>query len=217
MMVSRVTVGGAFDGRLSEGDVVLRVAGQPVTRPQEVERLMEKHSAGNAEAVCWKVLRSRQQVEARVQPSVRASDGTVRIIVFNGIVLRPTPRAVAERGGPVRPHTRPGEGLYFWHIFAGSPADTFGLSAPGWLVQVDEEATPSIDGLLDVIRSGKLSGREWLRCRTMDSEGRPTVRALQPDAKFWPTVELARCSDEGLEVDTGAVKPRWLRIEHGDK
>lgn len=41
----------------------------------------------------------------------------------------------ASRRAKVRPHTRPGAGLYFWHIFPGSPADTFGLSAPGWLVQ----------------------------------------------------------------------------------
>ena len=36
LMVSRVTGGGAFDGRLSEGDVVLKVGGRPVTRPQDI-------------------------------------------------------------------------------------------------------------------------------------------------------------------------------------
>jgi len=210
LLLSRVTTGGAFDGRLAEGDVVLRVAGKAVTRPQEVERLMEKHSR-SGEEVCWRVLRSKKEVEAQVLPSVRATDGTSRLLVFLGIVMRGTPRAVAERGGPVRPHTRPGEGLYFWHIFPGSPADTFGLTAPGWLVQVDEDDTPSIDGLLEIIHSGRLKGREWLRCCTMDADGRQTVKALQPDAIFWPTVELAR----GATSDDGP-KPRWSRTEHSD-
>jgi len=216
MLVSRVTAGGAFDKRLAEGDVVLRVAGQPVTRPQDVERLMELHSKGSGEAVTWTVLRSRQQFEASVTPSVRSSDGTQRLVIFNGIVMRPTPRAVAERGGPVRPHTRPGAGLYFWHIFPGSPADTFGLSAPGWLVQVDDEELLSIDALLEAIHAGKFKGRDWLRCRTMDSEGRPTVRALQPDETFWPTVELALHRPDGEDAASGAAKPRWVRTEHLD-
>jgi len=220
LMVSRVTAGGACDGQLAEGDVVLRVSGRPVTRPQEVEALMEQQrpasegGAASAEAVVWQVLRSRQQVEVPVQPSWRCSDGTSRLVVFNGIVLRPTLRAVAERGGPVPPHAQPGEGLYYWYIFPGSPADTFGLVAPGWLVQVDDEATPNIDCLVQAACAGKFRGREWLRCCTMDSEGRPTVRALQPDPLFWPTMELHRCREGG---DAGKwTSLHWARVEHED-
>mmetsp|Transcript_11262 Transcript_11262/g.26579 ORF Transcript_11262/g.26579 Transcript_11262/m.26579 type:complete len:1017 (+) Transcript_11262:1-3051(+) len=217
LMVSRVTTGGACDGLLSEGDVVLRVCGRPVTRPQEVEALLEQQRPGTGAGVgtpgIWQVLRSRQQVDVPVQPSWRCSDGTSRLLVFNGLALRPTLRAVAERGGPVPPHARPGEGLYFWYIFPGSPADTFGLMAPGWLVSVDDEATPNIGSLLEAVSSGKFRGREWLRCCTMDSEGRPTVRALQPDSVFWPTIELRGCID-GSGAGKGTVQ--WTRIEHAD-
>merc|ERR1712048_1476214 len=122
-----------------------------------------------------------------VHPSLRSSDGTNRLLVFNGIVLRPTLRAVAERGGPVLEHTKPGQGLYFWYIFSGSPAETFGVTGPGWLIQVNDVPTPSIDELLSVIRSGIFKESQWLRCRTVDAEGRPTIRALQPDRCFWPT------------------------------
>lgn len=223
LMVSRVTSGGACDGRLSEGDVVLRIAGQPVTRPQEVERLMELGGGGESAgregaAVVWSLLRSKKQVEVPLQPSWRGSDGNQRLITFNGVVLRSTPRAVAERGGPLLPHTRPGEGLYFWHVFPGSPADTFGIKAPGWLVQVDDVELLSIDALLTAIRAGKFRGREWLRCRTMDSEGRPIVRALQPDPVFWPTVELTRTREEpgdsGKEPKSSGF--HWVRSEHPD-
>merc|ERR1712187_477855 len=108
------------------------------------------------------------------------------------MVLRPTLRAVAERGGPMPKHAEPGQGLYFWYVYPGSPADTFGVLAPGWLVQVDEEPTGGIDELLNAVKAGKFEGREWLRCRTMDCEGRPSVRALQPYPVFWPLIELAR-------------------------
>merc|ERR1711924_461836 len=143
---------------------------------------------------------------------MRASDGTERLLVFNGMVLRPTLRAVAERGGPALQHTRPGEGLYFWYIFPGSPADTFGIAGPGWLMQVNDEPTPNIERLLEVIHTGKFCGVEWLRCSTMDSEGRRTVRALQPDKLFWPTLELVR----QLNADGDGSAPRWARIEHSD-
>mmetsp|Transcript_92212 Transcript_92212/g.192818 ORF Transcript_92212/g.192818 Transcript_92212/m.192818 type:complete len:1083 (+) Transcript_92212:50-3298(+) len=209
LMLSRVTTGGTFDGKLAEGDVLLKVASKGVTRPQEVEQLMNEHSP-NGEPVWWKVLRSREEKDFQVSASVRPSDGTARILVFLGIVMRPTPRAVSERGGPVRPHAQPGQGLYFWHIFDGSPADTFGLRPPGWLVQVDDQPTDSIDTLLEIIHSGKLKGRSWLRCCTTDAEGRETVRALQPDPDFWPTVELCRCFDDD------GPKPRWARSEHPD-
>lgn len=211
LMVSRVTTGGACDGQLCEGDVILRVADTPVTRPQEVERLMEKCTHDSGAEVLWKVLRSKSQVERPVQARWRSSDGTSRLLVFNGLVVRPTLRAVAERGGPLHPHARPGEGLYYWYIFPGSPADTFGLVAPGWLVQVDDEATGSMDSILDALHAGKFQGREWLRCQTMDAEGRTTVRALQPDALFWPTVELVRRVSEHGEA------PRWDYIEHGSE
>merc|ERR1719401_3418172 len=115
---------GEFDGHLMEGDIVVRVDGRYVTRPQEVERAME--IKGN-EGVTWHVLRSRSIVECSLRPSWRCSDGTERLIVFNGIVLRRTPRAVAERGGSLKGAER---GLYFWYVIAGSPADTFGVPCP---------------------------------------------------------------------------------------
>mmetsp|Transcript_22583 Transcript_22583/g.52603 ORF Transcript_22583/g.52603 Transcript_22583/m.52603 type:complete len:1114 (+) Transcript_22583:59-3400(+) len=213
LRVSRITSGGQCDGRLMEGDLVLRVAGQSVARPREVERLMEQTLPGEeAKAVVWQVLRSRKIVEASVVPDTFSSDGTERLVVFNGAVLRPTLRAVAERGGPALPHTQPGRGLYFWYIFPGSPADTFGLldtRFTGWLMQVNDSPTDSIQGLLDVIQSGVLRDCEWLRCKVMDTEGRMTVRTLQPDPLFWPTVELVRKPADGSE------RPTWVRIEHG--
>eukprot|EP00927_Polykrikos_kofoidii_P072471 TRINITY_DN68587_c0_g1_i1.p1 TRINITY_DN68587_c0_g1~~TRINITY_DN68587_c0_g1_i1.p1 ORF type:complete len:1221 (+),score=175.31 TRINITY_DN68587_c0_g1_i1:79-3663(+) len=236
LMVSRVTAGGECDGQLQEGDVLLRVEGTPVTRPQEVERRMwlsltagsvdgtgsgcssrcekPQETNGSDYATCIQVLRSKVPVEVRIRPSHCGTDGTNRLLVFNGMVLRPTLRAVAERGGPVLPHARPGQGLYFWYIFPGSPADTFSIAGPGWLVQVNDEPTPSIEALLAVLRSGTLSGCTWLRCRTVDSEGRPTVRALQPDELFWPTVELVRLWENSGNDN---LSPRWERVEHSGK
>ncbi|CAE8581024.1 unnamed protein product [Polarella glacialis] len=209
LTVSRITAGGTCDqdGGLIEGDIVLKVAGQPVTRPQEVERLISRKDALDLAPVLWTVLHSKEQVEVRVQPSRSCSDGTTRLLLFNGLVLRATPRAIAERGGPALPNSQPGQGLYFWYVFPGSPADTFELAAPGWLVQVDSEPTPSIDRLLELLRSGKFHGREWLRCHIMDSEGRPTVRALKPDQLFWPTVELTRRADDAV-----CSPGRWERV-----
>merc|ERR1711871_1381800 len=118
-----------------EGDILVQVEGRFVTRPQEVEFSME--SKGRTGKV-WQVLRSRALTECIVHPSWRCSDGTGHIVLFNGIVLRCTPRAVAERGGPLKGAEK---GLYFWTVMAGSPADTFAFPCTGWLAKVDEFPT----------------------------------------------------------------------------
>mmetsp|Transcript_47675 Transcript_47675/g.113559 ORF Transcript_47675/g.113559 Transcript_47675/m.113559 type:complete len:1090 (-) Transcript_47675:48-3317(-) len=218
LRVGRITSGGGCDGVLLEGDLILSINGKPVTKPHEVEREMRKCHVARAEvnSMSWRVQRSRQPVDLDLRPTLLHSDGTEHIVVFNGVVLRPTPRAVAERGGPTLPFTRPGQGLYFWYIYPGSPADTFSFADSramrnlGWLVQLNNEPTPSIERLLEIIHSGALSGCEWLRCHVMDAEGRLSVRALRPDFEFWPTVEIVRKKQEDEEYKT----PTWVRLEH---
>ncbi|CAE6955437.1 NMA111, partial [Symbiodinium sp. KB8] len=166
LRVGRITSGGGCDGVLLEGDLILSINGKPVTKPHEVEREMRKCHVARAEvnSMSWRVQRSRQPVDLDLRPTLLHSDGTEHIVVFNGVVLRPTPRAVAERGGPTLPFTRPGQGLYFWYIYPGSPADTFSFADSramrnlGWLVQLNNEPTPSIERLLEIIHSGALSG-----------------------------------------------------------
>lgn len=221
LRVGRIMSGGGCDGILLEGDLVLSINGKPVTKPHEIEREMRKcHTCDGEESVSsmrWRVQRSRQPMDLDLTPTLLHSDGTEHIVVFNGVVLRLTPRAVAERGGPTLPFTRPGQGLYFWYIYPGSPADTFSFADSramrnlGWLVQLNNEPTPSIDRLLEIIHSGALSGCEWLRCHVMDAEGRLSVRALRPDFEFWPTVEIVRRKSQGQETYQA---PTWERVEH---
>ncbi|CAE7240652.1 NMA111, partial [Symbiodinium necroappetens] len=111
LRVGRITSGGGCDGVLLEGDLILSINGKPVTKPHEVEREMRKCHVARAEvnSMSWRVQRSRQPVDLDLRPTLLHSDGTEHIVVFNGVVLRPTPRAVAERGGPTLPFTRPGQ------------------------------------------------------------------------------------------------------------
>ena len=221
LRVGRIMSGGGCDGILLEGDLVLSVNGKPVTKPHEIEREMRKcHTPDGGDSVSgmrWRVQRSRQPMDLDLTPTLLHSDGTEHIVVFNGVVLRPTPRAVAERGGPTLAFTRPGQGLYFWYIYPGSPADTFSFADSramrnlGWLVQLNNEPTPSIERLLEIIHSGALSGCEWLRCHVMDAEGRLSVRALRPDFEFWPTVEIVRRKSQGEDKYQA---PTWARVEH---
>eukprot|EP00913_Durusdinium_trenchii_P020135 g18922.t1 len=117
---------------------------------------------------------------------VLSINGKPHIVVFNGVVLRPTPRAVAERGGPTLAFTRPGQGLYFWNLCSIKPR-----------LPMDHRPPFKPERLLEIIHSGALSGCEWLRCHVMDAEGRLSVRALRPDFEFWPTVEIVRRKSEG--------------------
>ncbi|CAK9049172.1 Pro-apoptotic serine protease NMA111 [Durusdinium trenchii] len=203
LRVGRITSGGGCDSILLEGDLVLSINGKPVTKPHEVEREMRKcHSpdSGDGASVSsmrWRVQRSRQPMDLDLTPTLLRSDGTEHIVVFNGVVLRPTPRAVAERGGPTLAFTRPGQvemgrrENWLQYIYPGSPADTFSFADSramrnlGWLVQLNNEPTPSIERLLEIIHSGALSGCEWLRCHVMDAEGRLSVRALRPVTGQW--------------------------------
>merc|ERR1712232_184591 len=141
LMVHRVMQKGKCDGQLMEGDIVVQVEGRYVTRPQEVERAMDSQGRNGT---AWQVLRSWTLTDCTVQPSWRCSDGTEHIVLYNGIVLRCTPRAVAERGGPLKGAEK---GMYFWHVLPGSPADTFAFPCPGWLAEVEEFPTPTLEKL----------------------------------------------------------------------
>lgn len=68
-------------------------------------------------------------------------------------------------------------------------------------MQLNNEATPNIERLLEVIHSGALSGCEWLRCHVMDAEGRLSVRALRRLGR------VARPS--GFEGLTSSFGPPW--------
>jgi S1-C subfamily serine protease len=178
LVVDRVARGGPADGRLAAGDLLLDVGGKPVTRFREVEE------ASQQPAVSMTVLRDGGPHAVALDPVVTDGAGPRRVLVWGGAVLQRPPRELALQRG-VRL-----DGVYVAGRFGGSPAQRDGLVPMVRITAVNGSPTPDLDAFLAAVR--KIGDRQAVRLRTVDLEGRVSMRALELDLHYWPTTELVR-------------------------
>lgn len=166
---------------LKVGDLLLEADGAVVTRFRQVER------AAQAESVGLRVLRDGSMLQLDVPTVPLGSDGTDRVLLWAGAMLQAPPRALAMQRGqlPV--------GVYVAGRFGGSPADRHQLASTRRIVAVDGQPTPDLDAFLAAV-AGK-QGRDSVRLRIVNLDGRARVVTLELDSHYWPTLELRRSAD----------------------
>lgn len=174
---------------LEEGDLLLGVGGEPVTRIRDVETAVQ-----GREAVELEVLRDGAERALRVPTRVLPGRGIERTVLWAGALLQVPHRAVAAQRGIPR------EGVYVAWFAWGSPAHRYELGATRRITHVDGQPTPDLDALLAAVATKR--DRDAVRVRTLDLQGRVEVTTLKLDLAYWPTAELRR-TPEG-----------WTRLEH---
>ncbi len=168
---------------LREGDLILAIDGEPVTRVREVERAVQQ-----TEEIELTLLRDGGELLIRVPTDVLSDRGRERALLWAGALLQEPHRAVAtQRGIP------PG-GIYVSWFAWGSPSHRYGLGATRRIVDVDNQPTPDLDAFLAAVAEKR--DRDSVRLRTRDLEGKAGVITLKLDTRYWPTTELHR-SPEG--------------------
>lgn len=181
------------------GDLLAAVHGEVVTTVQAVETLLQKAiaEAGVRPSdaffkVKLTILRQGAECEIEVLVPLLTSDGSARILLWHGLVLQETPRAVHESRNSIVPGT-----VHISHTFLGSPADSNSIMGD-FLVSVDGEPTPTLDAVVK-LSSQKLQAtpglpceRHRLRVESADVDGRHFVSMLEPDPLFWPTAEISQ-------------------------
>jgi pro-apoptotic serine protease NMA111 len=182
-------VGGTPAAKLfQQGDLVLAIDGNVVTRFREVERAV-------ADKLRVKVTVWRARAEQTLDVDTVELPGTDidRIVLWAGATLQAPHRAMsAQRGIPPI-------GVYVGYFSYGSPATRYGLYPGRRIVEVDGVPTPNLDAFLAAV-TGR-PDRASVRLRTITWNNAPEVITLKLDKHYWPAYELVR-SGQGWERRT---------------
>jgi len=177
LTVVRMVGGSPAAKLLKQGDLVLAIDGNVVTRFREVER-----ATADKPQVKVTVWRGRGEETIDI-PTVALSGSDVdRLVEWAGATLQAPHRAMsAQRGVP--PY-----GVYVGYFAYGSPATRYGLYPGRRIVEVDGVPTPDLDAFLAAVRGRP--DRSSVRLKTITWNNAPEVITLKLDEHYWPTYEL---------------------------
>jgi S1-C subfamily serine protease len=181
LTVVRLVAGSAAARLLRQGDLLLAIDGQVVTRFREVER-----AAADRELVHVTVWRGQQEQTLDVPTAELSGRDVERLVQWAGATLQTPHRAMsAQRSIPPR-------GVYVAYFAYGSPATRYGLFPGRRIVEVDGVATPDLDTFLKAV-TGR-PDRSSVRLKTITWNNAPEVITLKLDKHYWPAYELTHTS-----------------------
>jgi len=179
LTVVRMAGGSAAAQRLQQGDLLLAIDGQVVTRFREVEKAV-------ADKARVKVTVWRGPSEQTLELPTAELPGTDvdRLVEWAGATLQAPHRAMSVQRSiaPV--------GVYVGYFAYGSPATRYGLYPGRRILEVDGIATPDLDTFLKVV-TGR-PDRSSVRLKTITWNNAPEVITLKLDKHYWPAYELTR-------------------------
>lgn len=178
LSVLRRSAGMPGETLFREGDLILSIDGDPVTRTRDLRRLT------HAGRFVIQILRDGEEKSIEVEPAKMSGQGTTRAVLWSGALLQsPHPALSAQFGIP------PG-GVYVSRHWFGSPSIRYRLEATSRIVEVDGQPVSDLDSFLAAV--GSKNDRDAVRLKTLDLDGKPDVITLKLDLEYWPTYELRR-------------------------
>src|SRR5438552_544861 len=140
LTVVRLVGGSAAAQRLQQGDLLLAIDGNVVTRFREVER-----AAADKDHVQVTVWRGRSEQTLEVATAELPGTDIDRLVEWGGATLQAPHRAMSVQRGiaPV--------GVYVAYFSYGSPATRYGLYPGRRIMEVDGEPTPDLDSFLKAV------------------------------------------------------------------
>lgn len=170
-----------------EGDLLMEVNGRPVACVRAVEDILrELHEASDSKRSSLKVQlslwRHGRKHDVEVLAPLHRGDGTSRLLSWNGLLLRDTPRVVRDFAT---------SGVHIAQTLLGSPGEANGIEGD-LLIAVDGVPTPTLEAVLSLDAPCRGFGRHHIRVETADIKGERFMATLEPDPLFWPTCELSQ-------------------------
>eukprot|EP00747_Dinoflagellata_sp_TGD_P182181 gnl/TRDRNA2_/TRDRNA2_36304_c0_seq1.p1 gnl/TRDRNA2_/TRDRNA2_36304_c0~~gnl/TRDRNA2_/TRDRNA2_36304_c0_seq1.p1 ORF type:complete len:1021 (-),score=200.66 gnl/TRDRNA2_/TRDRNA2_36304_c0_seq1:71-2866(-) len=192
LQIAGVAAGGSLAGHASEGDLLVAVCGEVVASARSVEAVLQRRAreaAGNDPVggplqVELTLLSHGKERRVNTAVPLLGSDGTDRLLVWNGLVLREVPRHVKGFA-----ETLPA-GIHISNTMLGSPAEASQLEGD-IIVGVNDIPTTSLKDLFMVDREADKE-RRYMRVESVALSGQKFVTILQTDPLFWPTLEIAQ-------------------------
>ena len=136
----RIVGGAPAVSVLQQGDLVLAIDGQVVSRFREVERAVADKP--QVEVTVW---RGQASGRSTCRPSQLPGADVDRLVQWAGATLQAPHRAMsAQRGIPP-------DGVYVGYFAYGSPATRYGLYPGRRIIEVDGVPTPDLDAFLRAV------------------------------------------------------------------
>jgi pro-apoptotic serine protease NMA111 len=179
LTVVRMVGGSDAAEKLQQGDLLLAIDGQVVTRFREVER-----AAADKARVKVTVWRGQAEQTLEVMTAELPGMDVERLVEWAGATLQAPHRAMSVQRGI------PPVGVYVAYFAYGSPATRYGLYPGRRIVEVDGVPTPDLDTFLK-LTTGR-PDRSSLRLKTITWNNAPEVITLKLDKHYWPAYELTR-------------------------
>lgn len=190
-VVERRTSGAPAFDVLRDGDVLVRVDGEPVRAARDVDAAIADG------LVQLTVLRDGAEIEVDVPALELDRTGVTRVVSWAGaLVHAPHQALLAQRGGAV-------DGVYIAATAPGSPAARNGLRATRRIVEVDSQPTPDLDSFLRAVQGR--DDRAAVRLLVVDLDGRTEAITLRLDLRYFATSELRWTEQGGWERGQPAV------------
>jgi pro-apoptotic serine protease NMA111 len=181
LSIVRLVGGSQAAERLQQGDLLLAIDGEVVTRFREVERAVADKA--RVSVTVW-----RDASERNIDVDTAELPGTdvERLVEWAGATLQAPHRAMAVQRGiaPV--------GVYVGYFAYGSPATRYGLYPGRRIMEVDGVPTPDLDTFLKAV-TGR-PDRSSVRLKTITWNNAPEVITLKLDKHYWPAYELTHTS-----------------------
>ena len=179
LTIVRLVGGSPAAERLQQGDLLLAIDGQVVTRFREVEK-----AAADKDHVVVTVWRGQSEQTIDVPTAELPGTDLDRLVEWAGATLQAPHRGMSVQRGI------PPVGVYVGYFAYGSPATRYGLFPGRRIVEVDGVPTPDIDTFLKVV-TGR-PDRSSVRLKTITWNNAPEVITLKLDKHYWPAYELTR-------------------------
>ncbi|KAM0718272.1 hypothetical protein Q7P37_006604 [Cladosporium fusiforme] len=189
-MVRKVDAGNV--GGLAEGDVILTLNDQLVTRVSDLD-VMYSNDVLSAVIV-------RKQEEMRIDiPTVPTSElETDRVLAFCGAVLHRPHHAVRQQISKVH------SDVYVVARMRGSPAYMYGIAPTNFIMAVNSVPTPDLESFIRETK--KIEDNTYFRLKMMTFDNVSWVCTLKANYKYFPTVDF---------VKDPSVREGWRRADGG--
>jgi S1-C subfamily serine protease len=181
LTVVRTVAGSPTAAALQSGDLLLSVAGMPVTRFREVEQASQQD---RVQVVVW---RNDSEQTFDIATTTLDGRGVRRVVIWGGALLQmPYREMAAQRGIDT-------DGVYVAYFSYGTPASRSDLDAGSRIIEVDGQPVADLDGFIELVQAR--TDRESVRLTTVAWNGAIQVVSLTLDQVYWPAWELVYNGD----------------------
>jgi len=175
-MVRKVDAGNV--GGLAEGDIILTLNGQLITRVSDMDLMYNNKSL---KAV---IVRKQQQMELEIATVPTSELETDRVVAFCGAILHRPHHAVRQQISKVH------SDIYVSGRMRGSPAFMYGLAPTNFIMAVNAVPTPDLESFIR--ETNKIPDNTYFRLKVMTFDNVPWVATMKKNEHYFPTVEFLK-------------------------